>query len=84
MGHSQHRDFDSNLASYQQLAVPGKLVPGYRCRLTSRPLPRVVSYLAPVAKILIYKGVGDEIKLPVADRRVAYEITAIWKSPNLV
>lgn len=36
MGHSQHRDLDSNLIGYHQLVFPEKLVSGYRCRLTIR------------------------------------------------
>lgn len=38
MGHSQHRDFDSNLAGYHQLVGSEKLVSGYRYRLTIRTL----------------------------------------------
>ncbi|TFZ37796.1 hypothetical protein EWW49_00325 [Pseudomonas syringae] len=50
----------------------------------SNPEEGVVSYLTPVAKILIHKGVGDEVELPVAGKPVSYEITAISRSPSLI
>lgn len=50
----------------------------------SNPEEGVVSYLTPVAKILIHKGVGDEVELPLAGKLVSYEISAISKSSNLM
>lgn len=50
----------------------------------SNPEEGVVSYLTPVAKILIHKGVGDEVELPIAGKPVTYEITAICRSPSLI
>lgn len=49
----------------------------------SNPEEGIVSYLTPVARILIHKGVGDEVELPVAGKPVAYEILSIRRSPNL-
>lgn len=49
----------------------------------SNPDDGIVSYLTPVAKILLHKGVGDEVELPVAGKPVAYEIMAIEKSGHL-
>lgn len=50
----------------------------------SNPEDGVVSYLTPVAKILMHKGIGDEVELPVAGKPVAYEILTICRSPNLI
>lgn len=49
----------------------------------SNPEDGVVSYLTPVAKMLIHKGVGDEVELPVTGKPVVYEIVSICKSPHL-
>lgn len=50
----------------------------------SNPEDGVVSYLTPVAKILMHKGVGDEVTLPVAGKPVAYEISSISRSPYVI
>lgn len=50
----------------------------------SNPEDGVVSYLTPVAKILMHKGVGDEVTLPVAGKPVAYEIASISRSPYVI
>lgn len=50
----------------------------------SNPEDGVVSYLTPVAKILMHKGVGDEVTLPVAGKPVAYEISSINRSPYVI
>ncbi len=47
------------------------------------PAKGIVSYLSPVAKMLMHKGVGDEVDLPVAGKPVGYEITSIERSAHL-
>lgn len=43
----------------------------------------VVSYLAPVAKTLLHKSVGDDVTLPLNGKPIEYEIVRISKSPFL-
>lgn len=43
----------------------------------------VVSYLAPIAKNLLHKNVGDDVTLPLNGKEIEYEIIRISKSPFL-
>jgi transcription elongation GreA/GreB family factor len=47
------------------------------------PTLGIVSYLAPVAKNLLHKSVGDDVTLPLNGRQIEYEIVRISKSPFL-
>ncbi len=47
------------------------------------PSKGIVSYLTPVAQMLLHKGVGDEVQLPFQGKTTTYEIKAVSKSPTL-
>lgn len=47
------------------------------------PSKGIVSYLSPVAQMLMHKSVGDEVDLILVGKNIRYEIISIGKAPSL-
>ena len=49
----------------------------------SEPSKGVISYLTPIAQLLLHKVIGDQIELKFQGKNLLYEIIDIRRSPEL-